>query len=168
MQIEIGKPFPVQIDGQGTVMDYVEDRFIFVIKDQFWNDVELSMAKQMPLEIDFLYRYDVAVFLLTLGDIDTSDFYFNIWENDDRERLLATQGSLLCSVVLLDENNIVALRRDATLSIADSEKILECLRRQRQTQFHEGEFDVNAAGLMQALEPFEMQPYAIVKALFER
>ena len=71
----------MEIEGLTTVMDFVEDRFIFLVKDSFWNDVELQMARTMPLEIDFLYRYDVAVFLLTVGDIDTSDFYFNVQEN---------------------------------------------------------------------------------------
>ena len=46
MKIETGKKFEIEIDGLGTVMDYVEDRFIFVIKDAFWNDIELQMARE--------------------------------------------------------------------------------------------------------------------------
>ena len=44
-------------------------------------------------------------------------------------------------------------------------KIIEKLQLQQQTQFHKGEFDVNVQGLMSAMEPFEMQHYALVKAL---
>ena len=165
MKIETGKKFKIEIDGLGTVMDYVEDRFIFVIKDAFWNDIELQMARKGLLEIDFVYRYDVAVFLLTLGDIDTSDFYFNIQENDDREKLLASKQPLQCTIVLLDENNMVCFRRDATFNQDDSAKIIEKLQLQQQTHFHEGEFDVNVQGLMSAMEPFERQHYALVKAL---
>ena len=55
MKIETGKKFEIEIDGLGTVMDYVEDRFIFVIKDAFWNDIELQMARKGLLEIDFVY-----------------------------------------------------------------------------------------------------------------
>ena len=56
MKIETGTKFEVEIEGLTTVMDFVEDRFIFLVKDSFWNDVELQMARTMPLEIDFLYR----------------------------------------------------------------------------------------------------------------
>ena len=74
MKIETGTKFEVEIEGLTTVMDFVEDRFIFLVKDSFWNDVELQMARTMPLEIDFLYRYDVAVFLLTGGDLFPGGF----------------------------------------------------------------------------------------------
>ena len=168
MNIENGMKFDVEIDGLGTVMDYVEDRFIFVIIDHFWNDVEVQMANQMPMEIDFLYRYDLAVFLLSVGDIDTSDFYFNIQENDWCQQLLSTKDCLQCTLVLLDEKNTVCFKRDATFTKEDSEKIIAELQKQREVAFHDGEFDVNMQGLMQALEPFEMQEYAIVKAVFTR
>ena len=81
MKIETGKKFEIEIDGLGTVMDYVEDRFIFVIKDAFWNDIELQMARKGLLEIDFVYRYDVAVFLLTLGEMMTGR---NCWLPNSR------------------------------------------------------------------------------------
>ncbi len=168
MKIEKGMKFEAEIDSLGTVMDYVEDRFIFVIKDQFWNDVELEMAAHMPMEIDFAYRYDIAIFLLSVGDIDTSDFYFNIQENDWAKQLLAVDDCLQCTLVLLDEKNTICFKRDATLSKEDSARIIDCLKKQYEVPFHEGEFDVNMEGLMSALEPFEMQEYALVKAIFER
>ena len=35
------------------------------------------------LTLDFVYKYDIAVFLLTLEDaIDTSDFIFNVHDNE--------------------------------------------------------------------------------------
>ena len=166
MKIETGTKFEVEIEGLTTVMDFVEDRFIFLVKDCFWNDVELQMARTMPLEIDFLYRYDVAVFLLTVGDIDTSDFYFNVQENDWCEALLQEGEPLRCSIVLLDADNLVCLHREVTFSLEDSRQIRASLRRQQEVEFHEGEFDVNASGLMSALEPFEMQPMAQVHAVF--
>ncbi len=168
MKIETGMKFEAEIEELGTVMDYVEDRFIFVIKDQFWNDVELQMAKTTPFEIDFVYRYDVAVFLLSVGDIDTSDFYFNVQENDWREALLSGTDCLQCTLVLLDENNMICFKRNATLSKEASDQIRSALAKQNEVVFHEGEYDVNMQGLMSALEPFEMQQYAIVKAVFEK
>lgn len=165
MELQVGQPFPYALEEAGTIMDYVDGHFILVIKDAFWNDAELAMAQRGSVELDFVYRYDVAVFLLTMGDIDTSDFYFNIQENEEKERLLAQSAPLSFAIVLLDEANRVCLRRDITLSKTDSACILEALRKQQSVAFREGEYDVNAQGLMSAFEPFEMQAFAVVKAV---
>ena len=69
-------------------------------------------------------------------------------------------------IVLLDADNLVCLHREVTFSLEDSRQIRASLRRQQEVEFHEGEFDVNASGLMSALEPFEMQPMAQVHAVF--
>ena len=35
MNITVSQPFPFEIEGLGTIMDYVEDRFLFIVKDEF-------------------------------------------------------------------------------------------------------------------------------------
>ena len=57
-------------------------------------------------------------------------------------------------------------QNSVTFSLEDSRQLCASLRRQQEVEFHEGEFDVNASGLMSALEPFEMQPMAQVHAVF--
>ena len=72
MNIEIGEVFPSAIEEEGTVMDFVDDEFVFVIKDEVWMDEECQAMKHNPLTLDFVYKYDIAVFLLTLEDaVDT-------------------------------------------------------------------------------------------------
>ena len=88
MNIEIGEVFPSAIEEEGTVMDFVDDEFVFVIKDEVWMDEECQAMKHNPLTLDFVYKYDIAVFLLTLEDaVDTSDFIFNVHDNEYPERL---------------------------------------------------------------------------------
>lgn len=83
MNVEIGGIFPSDIKAEGTVMDVVDDEFVFVIKDEVWTDEECEAMKRNPLTLDFVYKYDIAVFLLTLEDaIDTSDFIFNVHDNE--------------------------------------------------------------------------------------
>ena len=165
MNITVSQPFPFEIEGLGTIMDYVEDRFLFIVKDVFWSEEEKAMLMQEPMEVALYYRYDVAVFLVSGGDIDTSDFYFNVQECEWKEQLLSST-TLQASLILLDQDNIVCCRRDVTFPKADSQQIIQLLREQNEVRYHEGEFDVNAQGLMSALQPFEMQEKATVSMKF--
>lgn len=165
MNITVSQPFPFEIEGLGTIMDYVEDRFLFIVKDEFWSEEEKAMLMQEPMEVALHYRYDVAVFLVSGGDIDTSDFYFNVQECEWKEQLLSST-TLQASLILLDQDNIVCCRRDVTFPKADSQQIIQLLREQNEVRYHEGEFDVNAQGLMSALQPFEMQEKATVSMKF--
>lgn len=165
MNITVSQPFPFDIEGLGTIMDYVEDRFLFIVKDEFWSEEEKAMLMQEPMEVALYYRYDVAVFLVSGGDIDTSDFYFNVQECEWKEQLLSST-TLQASLILLDQDNIVCCRRDVTFPKADSQQIIQLLREQNEVRYHEGEFDVNAQGLMSALQPFEMQEKATVSMKF--
>lgn len=165
MNITVSQPFPFEIEGLGTIMDYVEDRFLFIVKDEFWSEEEKAMLMQEPMEVALYYRYDVAVFLVSGGDIDTSDFYFNVQECEWKEQLLSST-TLQASLILLDQDNIVCCRRDVTFPKADSQQIIQLLREQNEVRYHEGEFDVNAQGIMSALQPFEMQEKATVSMKF--
>ena len=165
MNITVSQPFPFEIEGLGTIMDYVEDRFLFIVKDEFWSEEEKAMLMLEPMEVALYYRYDVAVFLVSGGDIDTSDFYFNVQECEWKEQLLSST-TLQASLILLDQDNIVCCRRDVTFPKADSQQIIQLLREQNEVRYHEGEFDVNAQGLMSALQPFEMQEKATVSMKF--
>ena len=165
MNITVSQPFPFEIEGLGTIMDYVVDRFLFIVKDEFWSEEEKAMLMQEPMEVALYYRYDVAVFLVSGGDIDTSDFYFNVQECEWKEQLLSST-TLQASLILLDQDNIVCCRRDVTFPKADSQQVIQLLREQNEVRYHEGEFDVNAQGLMSALQPFEMQEKATVSMKF--
>ena len=51
MRCEVNEQFPIAIEEEGTVMDYVDHEFVFVIKDETWTDFELKALKKQPLEI---------------------------------------------------------------------------------------------------------------------
>ena len=78
--------FPYEVE-MGTIMDYVDGRFMLVIKDEYWTDEELRLLNS-PLELNFCYTQNTANFVVEGGDIDSSDFYFNIQDCDWKEQLL--------------------------------------------------------------------------------
>ena len=61
----------------GAIMDYVENRFMLVIKDEDWTQEEIDMLNS-GIDLHFCYTNDIAIFVLEGGDIDSSDFYFNV------------------------------------------------------------------------------------------
>lgn len=71
----------------GTIMDYVEDHFMLVIKDETWSDEEIELIKK-GATLNFCYTQDLAIFVLEGGDIDSSDFYFNIQDCDLKDEIL--------------------------------------------------------------------------------
>ena len=165
MQCEVNQKFCFDIDEEGTVMDYVDGVFVFIVKDEMWTDFELQALKKQPLTIDFVYKYDIPFFLLTLQDaIDTSDFIFNVHDNEYPESLYQTfaKGSgYRCELILVDQKNIVRGIRKVQLSNDMSKTIAETLKKQKDAPYREDEFLCNLEGIQNTWEPFEMQPMAL-------
>lgn len=157
------KKFEYDVD-LGAIMDYVEDRFMLVIKDEEWNEEELALLNN-PLDLHFCYTNDIAIFVLEGGDIDSSDFYFNIQDCDWKESLLKS-NTLDVEVVLVDGKNDICWQKRKTLSKEQSEQILSCLQKQAEVSFMPEEYDVNVQGIQSAYEPYELNKFAVVSIRF--
>lgn len=171
MNVEIGEVFPSAIEAEGTVMDVVDGEFVFVIKDEVWMEEECQAMKHNPLTLDFVYKYDIAVFLLTLEDaVDTSDFIFNVHDNDYPQSLYQTfeQGDgYVMTLYLIDRTNTVCAKRRVRMAQSMSNTISKCLLKQKQAPFMEEEFLCNLQGMQSAWEPFEMQKMALESETFK-
>ena len=114
----------------GTIMDYVEDHFMLVIKDETWSDEEIELIKK-GATLNFCYTQDLAIFVLEGGDIDSSDFYFNIQDCDLKDEILEKE-LLDVELILVDGKNNVWYSKRKTLSLEQSKIILDCLKKQAQ------------------------------------
>lgn len=144
----------------GTIMDYVEDHFMLVIKDETWSDEEIELIKK-GATLNFCYTQDLAIFVLEGGDIDSSDFYFNIQDCDLKDEILEKE-LLDVELILVDGKNNVWYSKRKTLSLEQSKIILDCLKKQAQVGFMPGEYEVNIAGIQSAYEPFELDKFSKV------
>lgn len=144
----------------GTIMDYVEDHFMLVIKDETWSDEEIELIKK-GATLNFCYTQDLAIFVLEGGDIDSSDFYFNIQDCDLKDEILEKE-LLDVELFLVDGKNNVWYSKRKTLSLEQSKIILDCLKKQAQVGFMPGEYEVNIAGIQSAYEPFELEKFSKV------
>lgn len=144
----------------GTIMDYVEDHFMLVIKDETWSDEEIELIKK-GATLNFCYTQDLAIFVLEGGDINSSDFYFNIQDCDLKDEILEKE-LLDVELILVDGKNNVWYSKRKTLSLEQSKIILDCLKKQAQVGFMPGEYEVNIAGIQSAYEPFELEKFSKV------
>lgn len=144
----------------GTIMDYVEDHFMLVIKDETWSDEEIELIKK-GATLNFCYTQDLAIFVLEGGDIDSSDFYFNIQDCDLKDEILEKE-LLDVELILVDGKNNVWYSKRKTLSLEQSKIILDCLKKQAQVGFMPGEYEVNISGIQSAYEPFELEKFSKV------
>ena len=144
----------------GTIMDYVEDHFMLVIKDETWSDEEIELIKK-GATLNFCYTQDLAIFVLEGGDIDSSDFYFNIQDCDLKDEILEKE-LLDVELILVDGKNNVWYSKRKTLSLEQSKIILDCLKKQAQVGFMPREYEVNIAGIQSAYEPFELEKFSKV------
>lgn len=139
-------------------MDYVDGRFLLVIKDENWTPEEIRLLKR-GVQIHFGYTNGIVFFVAEGGDIDSSDFYFNIQECDEKQQLLAA-ASLQIELVLLNAANEVCFKKTFTCSKEQTETMLQVLKEQNETEFMPSEYDVNVEGMQSAYEPYEMLKFA--------
>lgn len=151
------KKFEYDVDF-GAIMDFVEDHFMLVIKDETWSDEEVALL-QKGAKINFCFTQDIAIFVLEGGDIDSSDFYFNIQDCDFKEQLLKTELFDI-ELVLVNEKNEICFEKRKTLSKAQSNTILECLKKQNEVKFMPGEYEINVSGIQEAYEPYELEKFS--------
>ncbi|MCF0259286.1 MAG: hypothetical protein HUJ54_05450 [Erysipelotrichaceae bacterium] len=148
--------FPYELP-LGAAVDFADGRFMLVIKDDEWNDEQLKLAK--AFDVHFCYTADLAIFVVEGGPVDSSDFYFNIQECDEKDALLNAE-CLNVELLLVNEASDICLKKSATLNREASAAIQELLKQQNQTEFMPGEFDVNAEGIQSAYEPFELNKFS--------
>lgn len=150
----------------GIVIDYVENRFVVVIKDALWCEHECQSLHHNPLHIYFLYERVCAVFLIeNVDSIDTSDVSFDIHECLEASQLL-DQDQYDMEIYLVDQKQTICAARKLSFSKEQSAIIKEHLRKQYETPYDEDGFDRALQKLQGTYEPFEMESMALFKGVF--
>lgn len=151
---------------EGIVIDFINNRFVVIIKDDVWTDYEKKALHHYPLHIYFVYERVCAFFLIeNVDSIDTSDAVFDIHACDEKEAVLK-QEQYEVEIYLVNSQNKVCAGRSITLSKADSKIIREALTKQQETAYDDEGFDRALYKLQHTYEPFEMEKLALFKAYF--
>lgn len=150
----------------GIVIDYVENRFVVIIKDETWCEHECRSLHRNPLHIYFLYERVCAIFLIeNVDSIDTSDVSFDIHECAEANQLLANDQFDM-EIYLIDQNQTICASRKLSFSKEQSAVIREHLYKQYDTPYNETGFDRALQKIQGTYEPFEMEDSALFKGVF--
>lgn len=156
---------PVEL-ADGIVIDYIEGRFVLVVKDEVWTPYERTALHKNPLHIYFVYERVCAIFLLeNVDSIDTSDASFDI-HNCEAAAEVLKQEQYELEIYLLDEQNMVCAARCVTFDKKASKIIREHLQKQFDTPYDDAGFDRALFKIQATYEPFEMEAMAVVKGVF--
>lgn len=150
----------------GIVMDYMENRFVIVIKDAVWCEHECWALHHNPLHIYFLYERICAIFLVeNVDSIDTSDISFDIHECGEAQQLLKNERYDI-EIYLVNEDQAVCAARSVSFNREQSEIVREYLQKQYDTPYDEVGFDRALQKIQGTYEPFEMEHMALFKGVF--
>lgn len=160
-----GETAPVDVEN-GIVIDFVEGRFVIIVKDDVWTEYEQKALHKNALHIYFVYERVCALFLLeNVDSIDTSDASFDI-HNCDYAKELLEKDQYELEIYLLDSKNMICAARAVTFDKKMSAIIKESLQKQMDTPYDDEGFDRALAKIQGTYEPFEMEEMALCKGVF--
>lgn len=156
-------PFTLE---DGIVVDYMENRFVMIIKDDIWTDFEVQAFARNKLYISFLYERVCAMFLFTNVDsIDTSDASFDVHNCDEKEILLQ-QLQYDMEIYLVGSEHKIYAARSISFDKQASALIRSNLQKQMDTPYDDEGFDRALMKIQGSYEPFEMEEMALLKESF--
>jgi hypothetical protein len=165
MLYNVQEKMPFELSN-GIYIDFVDHRFVIIVKDEIWTDYEKEALHRQPLHIYFLYERICGLFLLeNVDSIDTSDASFDIHNCDEKDALFQ-EKCFQVEIYLLNGENLVCAGRSVTFDRSSTQTIKEALKKQSETPYDDAGFDRALAKIQGTYEPFELEPLALVKGIF--
>lgn len=159
--------FPYDME-DGIVIDYIDHKFIMVLKDSTWSEFEVKGLTQKKCTISFVYERICAIFLFGIDDcIETSDASFDIHNCEYAEEILSPENEcFVFEVYFIDEKNKITGLKKMTLTKEMSKVIQSNLAKQFDATYDDAGFDKALAKLQSQYEPFELEEIAKTKAIY--
>lgn len=157
--------FPYEIE-EGAVMDYLDHRFVLVIKDDSWNDEQIRLLKE-PMLVKAGMLHDILFFIVEGNALDSADFYFDMHQSDSRDELLEdlqNRRTIDIDLIFLDQDNRIALKKTKELSRSRSKALKELLARQEAVEMSPEEYERMILHLQNRYEPFELGEFASMES----
>lgn len=135
-------------------MDYIDHRFVLVMKDPDWNDEQIRLFSQ-PLDLSIGNSNGVVFFVLESLPVDSADFYFLPEVSDQKDQFEEDQKakkSADIDLYILNGKNEIVKKKSTTLNQEDSEKLWQMFADQRTGKAYEDEVDL----LMEFFDPYEL------------
>ncbi len=154
----------------GIWLDFRDDTFLFVIKDDFWQKDELSRLNQSNITISLIQKGIVDAFVIEIFDVlEASDIPFYVKDGDqkfidsiDSDRIYTFE------VIAVDKDNSVVSVRHHIFDKDVSNIIHQCLRQRLMEETDSTMFEKAYDKLSMQYEPYALLEYAKFTQVYQK
>lgn len=168
MNEKVNEKFPIIIHENGTVIDFIDQEFVAVMKDDTWSEYELNALKRNKMQVNFVFLKGVACILIQIQDaIEVSDFILHIKETSNADIDLDTllDKELYLQLYLIDKDNMISGVKKVTLTKDFEKEVIEAMK--KQASFYDPEvYEGRVYAIQQAYEPFELEQFSTATNAF--
>ncbi len=147
----------------GIWTDYKDHTWLFYVKDSVWTEEEKKRAEHSEIDIAFVQKGIVDLFLLSIFDcMEPSDIPFCIKDGDEEMiSSLADKQDYAYEIILVREDNTAAAVRNGVFDHVNSNLLKKSLLQRMQEPATSDDFDRDYSRLSASCEPYEFEDSAV-------
>ena len=158
---QVGQKYPSCENG--IWIDFKDDTFLFVVKDDIWTTEEVSRLKTSDVTVSFIQKEIIDAFILEIFDcLEASDLPFYVKDGDtDFIEAIKSKNPFEFEIVFVSGNNEVVAVRHEVFSKEESTALHEKLQKRLLEETEGAMFEAAYEKLTSRFEPFELLEFAV-------
>ena len=158
---QVGQKYPSCENG--IWVDFKEDTFLFVVKDDVWTSEELGRLKTSDVTVSFIQKGIIDVFVLEIFDcLEASDLPFYAKDGDTEFiEAIKSKHPFGFEIVFVNVNDEVVAVRHEVFTKEESTLLHEKLQKRLVEETDGLMFEAAYEKLISRFEPFELIEFAL-------
>ena len=158
---QVGQKYPSCENG--IWIDFKENTFLFVVKDDIWTTEELNRLKTSDVTISFIQKGIIDAFILEIFDcLEASDLPFYAKDGDtDFIEAIKSKNLFAFEIVFVSGNDEVVAIRHEVFDKEESATLHERLQKRLCEETEGSMFEAAYEKLTSQFEPFELLEFAV-------
>ena len=158
---QVGQKYPSCENG--IWIDFKDDTFLFVVKDDIWTQEELSRLKTSDVTVSFIQKGIIDAFVLEVFDcLEASDLPFYAKDGDtDFIEAIKSKKIFGFEIVFVNVNDEVVAVRYEVFTKEESTLLHEKLQKRLVEETDGSMFEAAYEKLISRFEPFELLEFAV-------
>ena len=158
---QVGQKYPSCENG--IWIDFKDDTFLFVVKDDIWTTEEVSRLKTSDVTVSFIQKGIIDAFILEIFDcLEASDLPFYAKDGDtDFIEAIKSKNLFEFEIVFVSGNDEVVAIRHEVFDKEESTVLHEKLKKRLLEETEGAMFEAAYEKLTSRFEPFELLEFAV-------
>ena len=158
---QVGQKYPSCENG--IWIDFKDNTFLFVVKDDIWTTEELNRLKTSDVTVSFIQKGIIDAFILEIFDcLEASDLPFYVKDGDqDFIEAIKSKNLFAFEIVFVSGNDEVVAVRHEVFGKEESAVLHERLQKRLFEETEGSMFETAYEKLVSRYEPFELLEFAV-------